>query len=176
MTFLHSLITPQSDKLNQKQQGTTNTSATVAKMTFWNRVIEAWKGESAPKKEEPHYENHGKKYDFDDMVELVKSKPENTLLIDVREPNEFSIVQIPCSYNMPYKSCPDALSYDEEEFESKFGFPKPGKDKELVFFCAAGRRAEGAQAKAVSKGYTNSSIYPGSTNDWVSKHGDKIQF
>ena len=79
-------------------------------------------------------------------------------------------------HNIPYKSAPDALALPAEEFQAKFGFSKPAKDAELVVFCAAGRRAEGAQGKAVANGYTNVSIYPGSMNDWVAKGGDKIQW
>ncbi|QEU60038.1 Rdl1 [Kluyveromyces lactis] len=157
-------------------------------MGIWEKINAAWKGENAADSEpvtsgdqtnaEPKetHVNEGKNYDFDDIVSLIKTKPDNVILLDVREPEEFAIVQIPGSVNMPYKSAPDALAYGDEEFKGKFGFPKPSKDQELVFFCAAGRRALGAQTKAVEEGYTNASIYSGSTNDWVAKGGDKLQF
>ncbi|CDO93032.1 unnamed protein product [Kluyveromyces dobzhanskii CBS 2104] len=157
-------------------------------MGFWENVNAAWKGEDATDaqraaagentnaKKESSVTDQGKNYDFEDVVNLIKTKPANVTLVDVREPDEFSILQIPGSVNMPYKTAPDALSYGEKEFESKFGFAKPSKDEELVFFCAAGRRAQGAKSKAIEEGYTNTSIYSGSTNDWVSRGGDKLQF
>lgn len=142
------------------------------KMGIWDKVISAWKGDET----DSTATSTGKKYDFDGIVTLVKTKPSNVVLLDVREPSEFSVVQIPGSHNIPYKSAPDALALPAEEFQAKFGFSKPAKDAELVVFCAAGRRAEGAQGKAVANGYTNVSIYPGSMNDWVAKGGDKIQW
>lgn len=139
-------------------------------MGVWENIVAAWKGSDhlcdAP----------GTSYNFDCMVELVKDPPKDLLLIDVREPAEFETVKIPGSFNVPYRSSPEAFGLPAAEFESKFGLAKPSQDTELVFFCAAGGRASNAQKKAISYGYNKTAIYPGSMNDWIANGGDKLKF
>jgi rhodanese-related sulfurtransferase len=60
----------------------------------------------------------------------------------------------------------------EEEFEDRFGFPKPEKDKEVVFYCKAGVRSSAAAQLALQQGYKNVREYRGSWLDWQ-KHAGK---
>ncbi|PWY95520.1 hypothetical protein BO94DRAFT_530248 [Aspergillus sclerotioniger CBS 115572] len=78
------------------------------------------------------------------------------ILIDVREPAELNSTGIiPSAVSVPLASQPDALFLTEEEFETRFGFPKPGVkgDGEIVFYCKAGVRARAAAQLAVQAGY-----------------------
>lgn len=62
----------------------------------------------------------------------------------------------------------DALRLSEDEFKGKFGFEKPDKDDDLVFYCKAGIRAMGGAEQASSLGY-KSYCYSGSWLDWSSR-------
>lgn len=80
--------------------------------------------------------------------------------------------------SIPLASQPDAYFLSPEEFETRFGFPKPGsndgeKKNELVFYCKAGVRARAAAQLAVQAGYDPEKIavYDGSWLDWVDKGG-----
>lgn len=61
----------------------------------------------------------------------------------------------------------------EDEFEDRFGFSKPDKDKELVFYCKAGVRSSAAAQLAQQHGYEKVSEYRGSWLDWR-KNGGKV--
>lgn len=136
---------------------------------MWKAIVEAFKGETTT-------EMTGKIYNFEDIKQFAATSSPNRVMIDVREPAEFSVVQIPNSVNMPFKTYPDGLSLNPEEFKSAFGFEKPSKESELIFFCAGGFRAKNAEEKAKQNGYSNTSVYPGSMNDWIAKGGDKLKF
>ncbi|PYI04958.1 Rhodanese-like protein, partial [Aspergillus sclerotiicarbonarius CBS 121057] len=105
------------------------------------------------------------------------STPQKSLiLIDVREPAELTSTGIiPSAVSVPLASQPDALFLTEEEFETRFGFPKPGvkEDGEIVFYCKAGVRARAAAQLAVQAGYEAERIgvYDGSWLDWARKGG-----
>lgn len=114
-------------------------------------------------------------YDFEEMKELVKKKDPTVVLLDVREPKEFEDYRIPGSVNMPFRTHPEGLSLAQTEFQETFGFPKPGKQERLVFFCASGRRAASAEGIARKHGYHNVALYPGSVNEWLLKDGDKLE-
>ena len=92
----------------------------------------------------------------------------NEMIVDVREPVEYQGGHIPGAVNIPFKSSPGALDLNEEEFEDTFGFEKPQKDKNLIFYCAAGIRSSAAEELASTFGYKNRSNYKGSYEDWVS--------
>lgn len=111
-----------------------------------------------------------KLYNYDD-VKKISIQPEsfpNTILVDVREPVEFEEGHIPGAYNVPFKSSPGAFDLPEEEFEESFGFSKPAKDTELVFYCLGGVRSTAAEELANSFGYTKRGNYVGSWEDWIS--------
>jgi 3-mercaptopyruvate sulfurtransferase SseA len=60
-----------------------------------------------------------------------------------------------------------ALQRSENDFKLQFGFDKPSKDDELVFYCKAGIRAMSGAEQAASLGY-KSFCYTGSWTDWAS--------
>ena len=101
--------------------------------------------------------------------EAVTALKPNQILVDVREPGEFAAGAIPGAINLPLMSAPDALVLPEDEFEDRFGFAKPPKDADLVFYCKAGVRSASAAQIAVQQGYTHVSEYPGSWNEWVKR-------
>jgi rhodanese-related sulfurtransferase len=113
-------------------------------------------------KEEPP-----KIYSYEDIKLLVNSPDPNKVIVDVREPVEFQDGSIPGAINIPYKSTPGALDLSPEEFEEAFRFPKPPKEKELIFYCLAGVRSTAAADLAQIFGYNKLGNYVGSYEDWV---------
>ncbi|RHZ59407.1 rhodanese-like domain-containing protein [Aspergillus thermomutatus] len=98
------------------------------------------------------------------------------ILVDVREPNELTSTGIiPTAVAVPLASQPDALFLTPDEFETRFGFPKPGVQEEghIVFYCKAGVRAKTAAQLAMQAGYDPDRIgvYEGSWLDWADKGG-----
>lgn len=117
------------------------------------------------------------------LPDQPNNKP-TTILIDVREPAELSSTGIiPGALSIPLASQPDAYFLSLEEFETRFGFPKPGvaaegqsteeKASEMIFYCKAGVRARAAAQLAVQAGYDPDRIgvYDGSWLDWVERGG-----
>jgi 3-mercaptopyruvate sulfurtransferase SseA len=105
-----------------------------------------------------------------DKVKKIASHPEqfaDTVLIDVREPVEFQDGHIPGALNIPFKSSPGALDLSEEEFKDGFGFDKPSKDKNLIFYCLGGVRSSAAEELAKCFGYKKRGNYVGSWEDWT---------
>lgn len=105
------------------------------------------------------------------VLSIVESPRSTTLLIDVREPSEFSTNSIPLALNLPVSSQPDALLLSEEDFQDRFGFQKPPLDKEIVFFCKAGVRSRAAAQLAKQAGYERVGEYKGSWLDWERRGG-----
>lgn len=104
---------------------------------------------------------------------LEKPDP-NRILIDTREPAELQTTgTIPGSINIPVTSQPDAFYISEQEFEDRFGFERPGQDKELVFYCKAGVRSRAAAELARLAGWKEVGEYPGSWSDWAANAGAK---
>ncbi|PYH41400.1 Rhodanese-like protein, partial [Aspergillus saccharolyticus JOP 1030-1] len=118
------------------------------------------------------------------------SKP--LILIDVREPAELNATGIiPTAVSVPLASQPDALFLTPDEFETRFGYPKPGVEQPaaeqagagagagadssspIVFYCKAGVRARAAAQLAVQAGYDAKRIgvYDGSWLDWADRGG-----
>ncbi|KAI9831774.1 MAG: hypothetical protein M1819_004671 [Sarea resinae] len=114
-----------------------------------------------------------KQYGFDDVKALVEEPSKDRILIDVREPSEFSAGAIPTALNMPISSSPDALFLPAEEFEDRFGFPKPdGQNEEVVFYCKAGVRSRAAAKLAVQGGFERVGEFPGSWVEWAGRGGE----
>ncbi|KAL4929475.1 rhodanese-like domain-containing protein [Aspergillus undulatus] len=112
------------------------------------------------------------------------SSPQKSLiLVDVREPAEMKGTGvIPSAVAVPLASQPDALFLTPEEFETRFGYPKPGAEKDkskgkgkgdIVFYCKAGVRARAAAQLAVQAGYDveRIGVYEGSWLDWAQNGG-----
>lgn len=110
-----------------------------------------------------------REYNYEDVKQLVATPDSSRVLVDVREKDEYHEGFIPGAVNMPYRSTPKALSLNPQEFMQKFGFGKPSTDKELIFYCASGFRANNARNEAQEAGYFNTSVYPGSWKDWISR-------
>ncbi|KAJ5543377.1 hypothetical protein N7461_009380 [Penicillium sp. DV-2018c] len=107
------------------------------------------------------------------------------ILIDVREPAELTGTGIiPSAVCIPLASQPDAMYLTPDEFETRFGFPKPdpasaaegGKPAQMVFYCKAGVRAKAAAQMAVQAGYDPATVgvYMGSWLDWE-RNGGKVE-
>ncbi|KAL2848680.1 Rhodanese-like protein [Aspergillus pseudodeflectus] len=132
-----------------------------------------------------------RQWGFEDINALLpsttpQSSPPSTpqkslILVDVREPAELSSTGIiPTAVAVPLASQPDALFLTPDEFETRFGYPKPGaaeggKDEggDIVFYCKAGVRARAAAQLAVQAGYDAErvGVYEGSWLDWAARGG-----
>lgn len=108
-----------------------------------------------------------KPYKYEDVKAFVAAPAEKALLVDVREPAEYAEGHIPGAVNVPFKSSPGAFGLSAEEFEESFGFAKPPKDTELIFYCLGGVRSSAAEELANSFGYSKRGNYAGSYEDWV---------
>lgn len=115
-------------------------------------------------------------YNFADIQEFLAAPQPDRIIIDVREPAELlETGTIPGSKNIPVTTSPDAFFLSPEEFEDKFGFERPGKADEVVFFCKAGVRSKAAARMAQQAAFGGQTgEYPGSWLDWV-KSGGKVQ-
>lgn len=111
-----------------------------------------------------------KVYDYKSIKEIASnpSAHPDKLIIDVREPVEFEDGHIPNAINIPFKSSPGALDLSDEDFKENFGFDKPSRDKELIFYCLAGVRSTAAEELANTFGYKKRGNYVGSFEDWAS--------
>lgn len=74
-------------------------------------------------------------------------------MIDVREPDEVIQGSIPSSVNIPLSILPGSLHMNAEAFEKQFGFKKPRRDQEIIFYCRSGVRAATAGDVAKKNGY-----------------------
>ncbi|ODQ55659.1 Rhodanese-like protein [Saitoella complicata NRRL Y-17804] len=109
-------------------------------------------------------------WDYDQVKKLTKGIDRgNILLVDVREVDEVQQGNIPTSINLSVKSLQEALSLSELQFQDKYGFEKPPKEQEIVFYCRSGKRSTAATAIAKAAGYKNLGNYTGSWLDWASK-------
>jgi rhodanese-related sulfurtransferase len=94
---------------------------------------------------------------------------------DVREPGELQGTgHIPHAINVPITSYPDSFHISSEEFEDRFGFPRPDKDSEVLFYCKSGVRSRGAAGIAKDAGWKKVGEYPGSWMDWFN-NGGKVE-
>jgi rhodanese-related sulfurtransferase len=108
-------------------------------------------------------------------MKAFSEKPDpNRILIDTREPAELQTTgTIPSSLNIPVTSQPDAFFITAEEFEDRFGFERPGKEQEVVFYCRSGVRSRAAAELARQAGWKEVGEYPGSWMDWEGNGGVK---
>ncbi|CAI4036570.1 hypothetical protein SMKI_15G4180 [Saccharomyces mikatae IFO 1815] len=137
---------------------------------MWKAVLDAWNGTENQIDDTSDIQS----YEFEDMKRIVRMCDPSVVLVDVREPSEYSIVHIPASINVPFRSHPNAFALDPLDFEKQIGIAKPETSNELIFYCASGKRGGEAQKAAHSHGYSKTSLYPGSMNDWLAHGGDKL--
>lgn len=116
-----------------------------------------------------------KLYNYDDVKDIAAnpSKHPDSVLVDVREPVEYDDGHIPGAINVPFKSSPGALDLSEDDFLDNFGFEKPDKNKELVFYCLGGVRSTAAEELANTFGYKKRGNYVGSYEDWLAHENKK---
>ncbi|CZR46490.1 uncharacterized protein FPRO_11939 [Fusarium proliferatum ET1] len=114
-----------------------------------------------------------KPWSFGDIKNHIeKSDPGNVVLIDVREPVElFETGKIPGAINIPITSAAQSFHISDEDFEDMYGFQRPAKNKELVFYCKAGVRARAAAQLAHYAGWDKIGDYAGSWLDWEAQQG-----
>ncbi|ESZ98664.1 hypothetical protein SBOR_0902 [Sclerotinia borealis F-4128] len=97
----------------------------------------------------------------------------STHIIDVRTPLEIQHTgRIPTALNIPITTYPDAFSISEEEFEDRFGFERPGKADECVFYCKAGVRSRMAAEIAKGCGWERVGEFEGSWGVWSERGGE----
>ncbi|KAK6219545.1 rhodanese-like domain-containing protein [Colletotrichum tabaci] len=118
--------------------------------------------------------NGSKLWNYEQMAELAKN-PKGVIIIDSREPGELEQTgRIPSAVNIPVATAPESFHIPEDDFEDRYGFPRPAKDTELVFYCKAGVRSRAAATLAKEAGWTRVGEYPGSFLDWQ-KHGGEVE-
>ncbi|KAJ8931423.1 hypothetical protein NQ314_015662 [Rhamnusium bicolor] len=95
----------------------------------------------------------------------------NVLIIDVREPKEIAETgKIGGSINIPLANLENALkTLTDDEFNEKYGKPKPALDFPLIFSCKMGGRACKAMDIAIQLGFKNAKYYKGSWTEWEQK-------
>lgn len=105
-------------------------------------------------------------------VELFRADLFFVAISDVREPRElFQTGKIPGAINIPITSAVQSFHIPEEDFEEVYGFERPPKDAELLFYCKAGVRARAAAGLAKHAGWEHVGEYPGSWLDWEAQNG-----
>ncbi|MCJ1402887.1 hypothetical protein MMC11_006108 [Xylographa trunciseda] len=104
------------------------------------------------------------------ILTLTHSPTPHTLLIDVRTPAETAQGRIPTAQQLNITAHPDGLFLSAEEFEERFGWEKPSRETELVFYCKAGVRSRVAARMAREAGW-KAGEYAGSWDDWVGRGG-----
>ncbi|KAK0735869.1 Rhodanese-like domain-containing protein [Apiosordaria backusii] len=125
-----------------------------------------------PYSSDPPSDPPSKIYDFASLQKLISHPSPNITIIDSREPGELQQTgHIPHAINIPVTTSPDSFFIPEEEFEDRFGFPRPSKDQELIFYCKAGVRSRAAAQLAKQAGWEKVGEYPGSWLDWFEKGG-----
>jgi rhodanese-related sulfurtransferase len=72
----------------------------------------------------------------------------------VRESHEVEQGSIPSATVLPLTVLPSAIVLPPDQFLKTYGFEKPGKNKEIIFYCRSGKRAATACETARNNGYT----------------------
>ncbi|GAA6011235.1 hypothetical protein JCM11491_006769 [Sporobolomyces phaffii] len=103
---------------------------------------------------------------YDELKPITQSPDNKILLIDVREPSEVVLGNIPSSVNLPMSTFEKSLAMDEGDFTRVHGFHKPTKQQPMIFYCRAGIRGDTAVDLAKRAGYKLARNYEGSYLDW----------
>lgn len=115
-----------------------------------------------------------KLYTFSEIRSLSATPDPHRILIDVREASELRATgQIPGSQNLPISSAADGFFLPADEFEERFGWPKPGRDDEVIFYCKAGVRSRAAARLAAQAGFGGRvGEFAGSWSEWDANGGE----
>ncbi|XP_024873924.1 rhodanese domain-containing protein CG4456-like isoform X2 [Temnothorax curvispinosus] len=102
---------------------------------------------------------------------LEEQKEPNTLIVDIREPSEISETgALPGSIHIPMGDVRNVFeNFSEEEFQEKYGKPKPTTDTKIIFSCRSGKRSMSMQQTMQKLGYTQAHHYPGGWLEWEEK-------
>ena len=100
----------------------------------------------------------------EDLKKLIDSKSDY-VLVDVREVMELHFGMIPTAKSLPLSEIEEAFELSDEEFEGYYGFPKPRKEDNLIFYCKSGGRSAQATEFALSLDY-DATNFSGSINSW----------
>ncbi len=73
--------------------------------------------------------------------------------------------------HVPLDVVSEAFGLDPDHFESRFGFPKPHPDKQIVTYCVKGMRGAKAAAAIRAVGHAKVEVYGGSLQDWKEQGG-----
>ncbi|TMW71502.1 rhodanese-like domain-containing protein [Alteribacter natronophilus] len=101
----------------------------------------------------PHEIDGIKQVDAEELKELVKNRPADTVVIDVREPEEYEAGHIPGVPLLPMHSVPEVVD----------GF---SKEKEYVFICRSGNRSQNVAMFLKDKGFDKVTNYDGGMLEW----------
>ncbi|EKM60887.1 uncharacterized protein PHACADRAFT_247105 [Phanerochaete carnosa HHB-10118-sp] len=114
-----------------------------------------------------------KELTYEELKPRTEQPTPDKYLIDVREPDEVLQGSIPSAVNLPLSVLANSLHLHHEKFKVRFGWEKPRKDQEIVFYCRSGKRSASACDIAKRNGYTNILNYKGSWLDWTAREGIK---
>lgn len=112
-----------------------------------------------------------------DLQELTLLQSlDRVTLIDVRQPTELlSQDQIPDSLHIPLGNLRGAFQLSPEEWQQKFGTPKPAKASLGIIFYARGPIASSAAVEIAHKlGYRKSRHYVGGWEDYCAQNKRSI--
>jgi len=103
---------------------------------------------------------------YEQLKPLTEQPSLNRFIIDVREVDEVQQGSIPSAVNVPLSVLSKALEQTPDSFRNTYGFEKPEKSQEVVFYCRSGVRSTTASELAMDKGWKNVKNYTGSWLDW----------
>jgi rhodanese-related sulfurtransferase len=108
------------------------------------------------------------------QIQDIASSPDpHTHIIDVRTPQEVEQTgRIPTALNICITTAADAWFISEEEFEERYGFERPKKDEEVIFYCKSGVRSRGAAEVVRNAGWSKVGEFQGSWLEWEKKGGE----
>ena len=99
----------------------------------------------------------------------MMDKKEEFLLIDVRGEDEVratgALTEDAVTVPLP-ELVNQAFLLPEEDWEDRFGFPKPSLESTLVFSCKAGVRSDQAAQLAMEAGYMKVINHLGGADEW----------
>jgi len=102
---------------------------------------------------------------FEELKKLTEDK--NETIVDVREPRELEESGvIPSSINIPLGTIENTFNMSSEDFNEKFGRPKPNLNDSITVSCKMGGRSAKAQILLRGLGYTNVKNYSGGWMEW----------
>lgn len=145
------------------------------KRHFTTTLITRKDDSSSSSSSQPTTQAPSRLYTFEEVHDLATHPEAHRILIDVREPGELqSTGRIPGAQNLPISSAADGFFLPADEFEERFGFPKPdAATDEVIFYCKAGVRGRAAATLAQQAGFANKvGEFPGSWLEWAEKGGE----